>query len=69
MHKIIFSETALRTFSLYFTRYKQYYIERFSDTGIQDEYLIQQNYHNTADKLVNVIFSSIHTIFSADLIY
>lgn len=69
MYKITFSKKALDTFHRYFTQYKQYYIERFSDTGIYDEHAIQSNYHKLAESLSSTIFESLHKILSQEVVY
>ncbi len=68
MWQAILSIESAETIHTYVAQYQEYFLGRFSDTGIYGEDIIRQNYINDATTLRNNLYDHILTSMRRELI-
>jgi hypothetical protein len=62
MWTVVFTEDSLKILDTYIEEYQDYFLNRYSDTGIWSEYTIRENYKKEAQSLYDAIY--LHTLNS-----
>ena len=69
MYNYKFEFKVINKIDLFIESYSESFLRLFRDSGITNQYIIEQNYIEKSERLKNNILLSINEIFTQDVIY